>query len=88
MAQWLNPARDLVPTADEWAAHAAHVIDTVGPDHVGIGLDLAGRRSSVLPDASGYPDLLAALGRITTPGHVAKIAGENWLRVLSLATAP
>jgi microsomal dipeptidase-like Zn-dependent dipeptidase len=74
--------------ADDTPAHAAHVIDTVGPDHVGIGLDLAGRRSSVLPDASGYPDLLAALGRITTQGHAAKIAGENWLRVLTLATAP
>ena len=27
-------------------------------------------------------DLLKALGRVTTPANVKKIAGENWLRVL------
>lgn len=73
---------DVIPTADEWAAHVAHVLRTVGPEHVGIGLDTGGPRSSVLKDATGYPDLIAALGRITDEKNLRLIAGENWLRVL------
>jgi membrane dipeptidase len=78
-------AAALVPTADDWAAQVDHVIRTVGADHVGIGLDLVGGRSSVPENASGYPDLIAALNRITTPANVRKIAGENWLRVIDQA---
>jgi membrane dipeptidase len=71
------------PTADDWAAHAAHVIATVGPDSVGIGLDLAAAHyPNVIENASGYPDLIAALRRVTDEENVRKIAGENWLRVL------
>jgi microsomal dipeptidase-like Zn-dependent dipeptidase len=51
-------AVDLVPTADDWAAHAGHVIDTVGPDHVGIGLDLGGRGSCV---PLGIPRVLISM---------------------------
>ena len=72
----------LVPTADEWAEQVDYVIKLIGADHVGIGLDMTGGRSGVLRDPSGYPDLLKALNRVTTPGNVKKIAGENWLRVL------
>ena len=81
-------AADLVPTPDDWAAHASHVLDTVGPDHVGIGLDLVGGRSCMPKDASGYPDLIAALERITTADNVTKIAGQNWLRVLETTCQP
>lgn len=80
-------AAALIPTADEWAAHVAHVIKTVGADHVGIGLDMTGGRSNVPKDPTGYPALVAALNRITTPENVRKIAGENWLRVLDRAKA-
>lgn len=72
----------VIPTADEWALHVAHVISAVGPEHVGIGLDMAGPRSFVPRDATGYPDLIAALERITDERNVRLIAGENWLRVL------
>ena len=48
-------ALDAVPTPDDWAAHVHHVIESVGADHVGIGLDLVGGRSCVRPDADGYP---------------------------------
>jgi membrane dipeptidase len=72
----------LVPTADEWAEQVDYVIKLIGADHVGIGLDMFGGRSGVLRDPSGYPDLLKALNRVTTPANVKKIAGENWLRVL------
>src|SRR5262249_14709498 len=81
-------AADLVPTPDDWAAHARHVIDTVGPDHAGIGLDLVGGRSYVPKDVGVYPDLIAALERITTADYVTKIAGQNWLRVLEATGQP
>ncbi|MCB1452780.1 MAG: membrane dipeptidase, partial [Rhizobiaceae bacterium] len=71
-----------IPTADEWAEHVAYVIKLVGPDHVAIGLDMTAGRSGVPANAGGYPDLLAALKKITTPENVRKITGENWLRVL------
>lgn len=76
------PQVPVVPTPDEWAAHAAHVIRTVGPEHAAIGLDLAGPRPAVPRNASGYPELLAALRKVTTEENVRAIAGENWLRVL------
>ena len=78
-------AAALVPTPDEWAQSVKHVIDTVGADHVGIGLDMTGGRSNTPKDPSGYPALVAALNRITTPENVRKITGENWLRVLEKA---
>ena len=76
-----------VPTADEWAEHIDYVIKSVGADHVGIGLDLAGARSAVPTNAGGYGDILAALRRVTTAGNVRKITGENWFRVLDAAKA-
>ena len=77
----------VVPTADEWAEHVDYVIKTVGADHVAIGLDMTAGRSTVPKNASGYPDLIAALNRITTPANVRKICGENWFRVLEQARA-
>jgi membrane dipeptidase len=75
----------LIPAADEWAQHVDYVIKLVGADHVAIGLDMAGARSSVPRNASGYGDIVAALNRITTPANVKKITGENWMRVLDAA---
>jgi membrane dipeptidase len=80
-------AQPFLPTSDEWAAHVDYVIKLVGADHVAIGLDMVAGRSSVPPDPSGYPDLIAALKRITTPDNVRKILGENWMRVLGQAKA-
>ncbi len=84
---WPEPsgAVSLVPSSGDWAAHVRHVIDTVGPDHVGIGLDLVGGRSCVPADASGYPDLLGAVSRVAPSDVVAKVAGQNWLRVFEAA---
>ena len=77
----------LIPTADEWAEQIEYAIKTVGADHVAIGLDMAGGRSGVPKNAGGYPDIVAALNRITTPANVAKITGENWFRVFDQAKA-
>jgi membrane dipeptidase len=78
-------AEPFLPTADEWAEQVDHVIKTIGADHVGIGLDAVAGRSAVPRDASGYPDLVSALNKITTPENVRKITGENWFRVLEKA---
>jgi membrane dipeptidase len=89
LADWKEDpsAQPFLPTIDEWAAHVDYVIRLVGPDHVAVGLDMVAGRSSVPPDPSGYPDLIAALKRITTPENVRKILGENWMRVLGQAKA-
>lgn len=71
-----------IPTPAQWAEHARHIIDLVGPSHVGIGLDLFGSRSSVIRNASGYPELLKALDSIADPTALALVAGENWLNLL------
>lgn len=71
-----------VPTPDEWAQQVDHVIRLVGPEHVGIGLDMFGGRSGVPADASGYQLLVDAIGRVTARKNVELVTGENWLRVL------
>lgn len=83
-APWQDPpeSAEVIPTTDDWASHVAHVLNTVGPEHVGIGLDMGGPRSCVPKDATGYPDLTAALRRITDDKNLRLIAGENWLKVL------
>jgi membrane dipeptidase len=80
-------ATPFLPTAEEWAEHADYIIKLVGPDHVAVGLDMVAGRSSVPADPTNYPDLIAALKKITTPENVRKIVGENWMRVLGQAKA-
>jgi membrane dipeptidase len=75
-------ALPFLPTTDEWAQQ---VIKAAGADHVALGFDMAGGRSSIPRNAGGYPDIVAALNRITTPANVTKITGENWFRVLDQA---
>src|SRR5439155_25507761 len=75
-------AASAVPTPDEWAQQVDHVISLVGPEHVGIGLDMFGGRSGVPQDASGYQLLVDAIGPVTTRRNVELATGEKWLRVL------
>jgi membrane dipeptidase len=90
LADWKEDPSALasLPTIDEWAEHVDYVIKLVGADHVAIGLDMVAGRSAIPADPTGYPDLLAALRRITSTENVRKIAGENWMRVLGQAKAP
>jgi len=82
---WREDPGAALPTAEEWAEQVDYVINTVGADHVALGLDLVAGRSAVPQTPSGYPDLLGQLRRITSEDNVRKIAGENWLRVLAAA---
>ena len=70
-----------IPTVDEWTEMVTYVGNLVGPDHVGIGLDMFGGRSHVI-GPGGYQDLAGAIERVTTPENARKVEGENWLRVL------
>ncbi len=65
-------------------AHARHVADRVGVDHVALGSDFDGARvPAALGDAAGLPRLVGALrdGGFTA-AEVEQIAWGNWRRVL------
>lgn len=77
-----------VPGIDRLVDHIDHAVQVMGVDHVGLGSDFDG--ISVLPrpmqDATSLPLLVAALrARGYGDGDVAKILGENFLRLLSAA---
>ncbi|HXM37281.1 MAG TPA: dipeptidase [Gemmatimonadales bacterium] len=77
-----------VPGIDRLVDHVEHAVQVMGVDHVGLGSDFDG--ISVLPrpmqDASSLPLLVAALkARGYSDSDVRKIAGENFLRLLSAA---
>jgi membrane dipeptidase len=75
-------------TLAEVADHIEHVRRVAGIDHVGLGSDFDGIpvTPSGLEGVDKYPDLLAELMRRGwTDDEVAKLAGENILRVLASA---
>jgi membrane dipeptidase len=77
-----------VATLTQVVAHIEHVRAVAGIDHVGIGGDYMGGEAMPegLEDVSGYPRLFAALAdRGWSRADVAKLAGENTLRVLRAA---
>ena len=71
-------------TVDRLVDHALHVLDLVGPDHLGLGSDFDGITSTPrgLEDASCFPRLTEALlRRGVDEDTVRKILGGNFLRV-------
>ncbi len=73
-------------TIAEVADHIEHVRRIAGIDHVGLGSDFDGIPATPvgLDGVDKYPDLLAELMRRGwTNEEVAKVAGENMLRVLA-----
>jgi membrane dipeptidase len=79
-----------LPTVDDWVNQVAYVIERVGPDHVGIGLDqLTGGNWLRDFDATSYPLLTSAMRRKGFSDEVIlKVLGENWLRLLDTAKVP
>lgn len=78
------------PTATlaQVVAHVEHVREVAGIDHVGLGGDYMGDEPMPegLEDVSAYPRLFDALAdRGWTAADLAKLAGENTLRVLRAA---
>jgi membrane dipeptidase len=87
---WLksHPAPEV--TLAEVADHIEHIRQVAGIDHVGIGSDFDGVPATPtgLSGVDKYPDLLAELlKRGWTDDELAKVAGENILRVLAQADA-
>lgn len=76
-------------TVSDVADHIEHVASVAGHDHVGIGADLFGEPSWMVPelaDASDYPKLFAELlRRGWTEAQLAALANGNILRVLQSA---
>ncbi|HET7791487.1 MAG TPA: dipeptidase [Gemmatimonadales bacterium] len=74
-----------IPSVDRLVDHIEHAVRVMGVDHVALGSDFDG--ISVLPppmkDATSLPLLVRALGaRGMSDSDVAKILGENFLRLL------
>jgi len=88
LARWESEHPRPVTTLEQVADHIDHIRQVAGVDHVGLGSDFDG-----IPDApqgldgvDRYPALLMELMRRGwTDGEVAKVAGENVLRVLAAA---
>lgn len=67
--------------------HLFYIANRIGWDHVGLGSDFDGIASVIpgLEDVKSYPGLLKAiLDRGATEEQLAKVAGENMLRVWTL----
>jgi len=76
-------------TIDDVMAHLLHALKLVGPEHVGIGLDLDGGGGVIgMEDVAGIPEITK---RLIAAGYseadLAKIWGGNALRVLREAEA-
>ncbi|QWC56114.1 membrane dipeptidase [Erythrobacter sp. 3-20A1M] len=89
--EWLaaHPAPKV--TLSEVADHIEHIAKVAGVDHVGIGSDFDGVGNQLpegLEDVSTYPALLKELMRRGwSDGDIAKLAGENVLRVMEAVEA-
>lgn len=85
IAAWRENNPPPKTTIDDVIRHIDHLRDHAGINHIGIGSDYDGMGSAPvgLEDVSGYPALLEALlDRGYSKGDIAKIAGENVLRVM------
>lgn len=88
LAAWEQANPEPVVTLAQVADHIDHIARVAGVDHVGLGSDFDGVGS--LPQGLGgvdtYPALFAELMRRGwSDGHIAKLAGENVLRVMAAA---
>ena len=88
LADWEKAHPEPVTTIAQVADHIDHIVRVAGFDHVGIGSDFDG--VGALPQGLGgvetYPALLSELMRRGwSDRDIAKLAGENVLRVMAAA---
>ena len=88
-AEWLSAHPQPVVPLTDVADHIEHIAKVAGIDHVGIGSDFDGVGNALPAGLSGvdrYPALLAELMRRGwSDRDIAKLAGENVLRVMEAA---
>jgi len=85
-----NKLDSLRATVKTIANHIDHMVEIAGPDHVGIGSDFDGISSTPigLEDCSKLPNLTGELlKRGYDPADIAKIMGENFIRILKRISA-
>jgi membrane dipeptidase len=88
LARWESEHPRPVTTLSQVADHIDYVRQVAGVDHVGLGSDFDGIPDTPrgLEGVDRYPALLIELMRRGwTDGEVAKVAGENALRVMAAA---
>jgi membrane dipeptidase len=89
MAEWEKAHPHPQVTLAQVADHIEHIAKVAGVDHVGIGSDFDGTGNDLpegLHDVATYPALLAELMRRGwSDADIAKLAGENVLRVMARA---
>ncbi len=72
------------PSLERIVEHIEHAVTVAGIDHVAIGSDFDG--TELPPDIKGIEDLPLLLQKLRQRGFndedIAKIAGQNWLRIL------
>jgi membrane dipeptidase len=86
LAQWEREHPKPVVTLGQVADHIDHLREVAGVDHVGLGSDFDGIPEGPrgLSGVDGYPALLEELMRRGwSDADVAKVAGENVLRVMA-----
>jgi membrane dipeptidase len=75
-------------TLDAYADALLELAEALGPAHVGIGSDMFGLPSSVIPDYEAYPALEEILAKRRVGAEdSANLLGRNYLRVLRQALA-
>ena len=79
------------PRFEGFFDHIRHVIDLVGPDHIGFGFDLcefkkpeSERELSVFPTYRHTAPFIERIGREFPTAVAAKIRGGNWMRIIEL----
>lgn len=88
LKQWDDAHPAPMATLTQVADHIEHVRQVAGIDHVGLGSDFDGISATPrgLEGVDRYPALLAELMRRGwSDGDIAKLAGENVLRVMAAA---
>jgi len=88
LERWQSEHPRPVATLQQVADHIEHVRQVAGIDHVGLGSDFDGISDTAqgLASVDRYPALLAELMRRGwTDAQIAKLAGENVLRVMAAA---
>jgi membrane dipeptidase len=88
LARWDAEHPQPVTTLEQVADHIEHIRQIAGIDHVGLGSDFDGIPDGPrgLESVAGFPTLLVELMRRGwSDTEVAKVAGENVLRVMSAA---